>query len=106
MGDGGISNQDQTLRLVAEHAKENRFFSFGIGSGCSTALVNGLADSGKGIASFIADQGSESFTWDKQENLSSICIKPVMASASQHISGLKSPRKPRSPRRKNRFQCW
>jgi len=82
--DGGISNQDATLKLVADNSKENRIFSFGIGSGCSTSLVNGLADQGMGTASFIADKGG--FSWDKEKNLSEICIKSVMASASQHIS--------------------
>lgn len=98
--DGGISNQNQTLELVGKHSGENRVFSFGIGSGCSTALVNGLADIGKGTASFVADK-SYGFIWEKEQNLSEICIKSVMASASQHISkieikpeeGLKAPRK-------------
>jgi len=98
--DGGISNQNLTLELVGKHSGENRIFSFGIGSGCSTALVNELADVGKGTASFVADKSS-GFVWEKEQNLSEICIKSVMASASQHISkieikpeeGLKAPRK-------------
>lgn len=82
--DGGIHNQAATLKLVADNSAENRIFSFGIGSGCSTALVNGLAEQGKGTASFIADKSG--FSWDKEQSLSEICIKSVMASASQHIS--------------------
>merc|ERR1711976_492395 len=81
--DGGIKNQDETLKLVADNSNENRVFSFGIGSGCSTALVNGLAEQGKGSASFIK---KSAISWDREENLSEICIKSIMASASQHVS--------------------
>jgi len=95
--DGGITNQDETLQLVRDHAKENRLFSFGIGSGCSTALVNGLADAGMGSASFVTDASAGAFQWEKQENLSSICVKSLMASASQHISAIKISPQPRVP---------
>merc|ERR1712013_245157 len=94
--DGGIDNQEATLKLVSKHAKHNRFFSFGIGSGCSTGLVNGLADAGMGSASFITDAGR--FEWEKQENLSSICIKSLMASASQHISKIQISPLPKAPK--------
>merc|ERR1712013_9072 len=95
--DGDIENQKETLGLVKKHAKENRCFSFGIGSGCSTALVNGLADAGMGSASFITDKSS-SFEWEKEGNLSSICVKSLMASASQHIAALKIIPEPKAPK--------
>ena len=82
--DGGIWNQDATLDLVKKNADKNRVFSFGIGSGVSTSLVNGLASQGKGVAAFITD----SHSLKKSENLSEICVKSIMASASVNISGL------------------
>lgn len=94
--DGEISNQDETLQLVKKHVDTNRVFSFGIGSGCSTALVNGLADAGMGAASFISDKSS--FEWEKQENMSAVCIKSLMASASQHISKIQITPDPSAPR--------
>ena len=93
--DGGISKQDETLKLVKQYAKKNRFFSFGIGSGCSSALVNGLADAGIGAASFITDK--RLFEWEKPEGLSSICVKSLMASASQHIVSVKITPPPVAP---------
>ncbi|KAL6058963.1 von Willebrand factor A domain-containing protein 5A [Balamuthia mandrillaris] len=51
--DGEVGNTDQVLAYVAANAKSTRVFSFGIGSGASPHLVNGLARAGNGQAEFI-----------------------------------------------------
>ncbi|WP_411027273.1 hypothetical protein, partial [Salmonella sp. s54925] len=51
--DGSVSNTESVIKLVARNSHNGRCFSFGIGSGASTILVNGIAKAGKGAAEFI-----------------------------------------------------
>ncbi|XP_053729808.1 von Willebrand factor A domain-containing protein 5A-like isoform X4 [Synchiropus splendidus] len=51
--DGGVSNTKAVIDLVKSNAGSHRCFSFGIGEGASTALINGLAKEGGGHAQFI-----------------------------------------------------
>ena len=53
--DGQVSNEAAVHQLARDHAEQNRIFTFGIGSGASTHLVNGLAKATGGAAEFIAD---------------------------------------------------
>ncbi|XP_077579482.1 von Willebrand factor A domain-containing protein 5A-like isoform X2 [Stigmatopora nigra] len=52
--DGEVGNTKEVIKLVKKHSNSHRCFSFGIGDGASTALINGLAREGGGHAQFIA----------------------------------------------------
>ncbi|XP_031432648.1 von Willebrand factor A domain-containing protein 5A-like isoform X2 [Clupea harengus] len=51
--DGEVGNTKQVVDLVKLNVNSHRCFSFGIGQGASTALINGLAQEGSGHAQFI-----------------------------------------------------
>ncbi|XP_026196007.1 von Willebrand factor A domain-containing protein 5A-like isoform X1 [Anabas testudineus] len=52
--DGEVGNTKEILQLVMRNSSSHRCFSFGIGEGASTALINGLAKNGGGHAQFIS----------------------------------------------------
>ncbi|KAM9811854.1 von Willebrand factor A domain-containing protein 5A-like [Syngnathus typhle] len=52
--DGEVGNTKDVTSLVKKNSSSHRCFSFGIGEGASTALINGLAKEGGGHAQFIA----------------------------------------------------
>ena len=54
--DGGVSNIDEVVGAVATNASNTRVFTFGIGLGVSTALVNKVAKAGRGKAVFISSK--------------------------------------------------
>ncbi|XP_061536809.1 von Willebrand factor A domain-containing protein 5A-like isoform X2 [Phycodurus eques] len=51
--DGEVGNTKEVTSLVKKNSNSHRCFSFGIGQGASTALINGLAKEGRGHAQFI-----------------------------------------------------
>eukprot|EP00731_Ephydatia_muelleri_P029214 Em0020g858a len=51
--DGSVSNTEACIQEVKRNVERARCFTFGIGSGVSTHLVNGLAQAGNGTAEFI-----------------------------------------------------
>ncbi|XP_071351854.1 von Willebrand factor A domain-containing protein 5A-like isoform X2 [Trachinotus anak] len=51
--DGEVSNTKEVINLVKKNSGSHRCFSFGIGEGASSALINGLAKEGGGHAQFI-----------------------------------------------------
>ncbi|XP_023206783.1 von Willebrand factor A domain-containing protein 5A-like [Xiphophorus maculatus] len=51
--DGEVGNTKEVTDLVKKNADSHRCFSFGIGEGASTALINGMAKEGGGQAQFI-----------------------------------------------------
>ncbi|XP_030248739.1 von Willebrand factor A domain-containing protein 5A-like isoform X2 [Sparus aurata] len=51
--DGEVGNTKEIINLVKKNSGSHRCFSFGIGEGASSALINGLAKEGGGHAQFI-----------------------------------------------------
>uniref|UniRef100_A0A4W6CS31 von Willebrand factor A domain-containing protein 5A-like n=1 Tax=Lates calcarifer TaxID=8187 RepID=A0A4W6CS31_LATCA len=51
--DGEVCNTKEVINLVKKNSGSHRCFSFGIGEGSSSALINGLAKEGGGHAQFI-----------------------------------------------------
>ncbi|KAG7223108.1 hypothetical protein INR49_015867 [Caranx melampygus] len=51
--DGEVSNTKEVIHLVKKNSGSHRCFSFGIGEGASSALINGIAEEGGGHAQFI-----------------------------------------------------
>ncbi|KAG7483968.1 hypothetical protein MATL_G00043990 [Megalops atlanticus] len=51
--DGEVGNTKSVIDLVKRHALSHRCFTFGIGEGASSALVNGMAKHGSGHPQFI-----------------------------------------------------
>ncbi|XP_061734663.1 von Willebrand factor A domain-containing protein 5A-like [Nerophis ophidion] len=51
--DGEVGNTKKVTSLVKKNSNSHRCFSFGIGEGASTSLINGLAKEGGGHAQFI-----------------------------------------------------
>ncbi|XP_053279114.1 von Willebrand factor A domain-containing protein 5A isoform X3 [Pleuronectes platessa] len=51
--DGEVFNTKEVIDLVKKNSGSHRCFSFGIGEGASSALINGLAKEGGGHAQFI-----------------------------------------------------
>uniref|UniRef100_A0A8C9Y8D4 VIT domain-containing protein n=1 Tax=Sander lucioperca TaxID=283035 RepID=A0A8C9Y8D4_SANLU len=50
--DGEVGNTKEVINLVKKNSGSHRCFSFGIGEGASSALINGLAKEGGGHAQF------------------------------------------------------
>eukprot|EP00731_Ephydatia_muelleri_P002780 Em0001g2780a len=53
--DGSVSNTQQCVECVRKYAHMARCFTFGIGSGASTDLVEGLAKAGGGTSEFVKE---------------------------------------------------
>ncbi|KAJ8311075.1 hypothetical protein KUTeg_011375 [Tegillarca granosa] len=53
--DGEVSNTDVVIALVKRNAHTTRVFSFGIGSGASTSLVEGVARVSGGRATYVRE---------------------------------------------------
>ncbi|CAI5693962.1 unnamed protein product [Oreochromis niloticus] len=51
--DGEVGNTKEVVDLVKKNSDSHRCFSFGIGEGASSALINGMAKEGGGHAQFI-----------------------------------------------------
>ncbi|XP_036070661.1 von Willebrand factor A domain-containing protein 5A isoform X3 [Oryzias melastigma] len=100
--DGEVGNTKEVLDLVKRNAASHRCFSFGIGEGASSALINGLAQEGRGHAQFIT--GSDrmqakvmqslkfalqpvvkdiSVTWDLPKGVSATVLSPPITTIFQ-----------------------
>eukprot|EP00443_Scrippsiella_acuminata_P050316 CAMPEP_0115467816 /NCGR_PEP_ID=MMETSP0271-20121206/50630_1 /TAXON_ID=71861 /ORGANISM="Scrippsiella trochoidea, Strain CCMP3099" /LENGTH=899 /DNA_ID=CAMNT_0002894837 /DNA_START=12 /DNA_END=2711 /DNA_ORIENTATION=+ len=72
--DGQVSNQQAIIDLVRAH--RCRVFSIGIGSGVSTALVNGVARASRASAAFVQDR----------EGLEAVCIDMLRKASSRSVA--------------------
>ncbi|XP_040901630.1 von Willebrand factor A domain-containing protein 5A-like isoform X11 [Toxotes jaculatrix] len=100
--DGEVFNTKEVLNLVKENSGSHRCFSFGIGEGASSALINGMAKEGGGHAQFItgADRMQPkvmqslrfalqpavvdiSVTWDLPKEVSVTVLSPPITSLFQ-----------------------
>nr|XP_046246259.1 von Willebrand factor A domain-containing protein 5A-like isoform X2 [Scatophagus argus] len=100
--DGEVGNTKEVISLVKKNSGSHRCFSFGIGEGASSALINGLAKEGGGHAQFItgADRMQPkvmqslrfalqpavvdvSVTWDLPKNVSVTVLSPPITALFQ-----------------------
>ncbi|KAK7906763.1 hypothetical protein WMY93_015375 [Mugilogobius chulae] len=100
--DGAVRNTKQVINLVKSNADSHRCFSFGIGEGASSALINGLAKQGRGHAQFITGNdkmqpkviqslrfamqpavGDISVKWDLPKGVSASVLSPPLTSIFQ-----------------------
>uniref|UniRef100_A0A672HYG6 von Willebrand factor A domain containing 5A n=1 Tax=Salarias fasciatus TaxID=181472 RepID=A0A672HYG6_SALFA len=100
--DGEVGNTKEVIDLVKKNSGSHRCFSFGIGEGASSALINGLAKEGGGHAQFIT--GSDrmqpkvmqslrfalqpavvdiSITWDLPKDVSVTVLSPPITKLFQ-----------------------
>lgn len=54
--DGAVSNTQAVVDLVKKNVKFSRVHTIGIGDGASRALIEGCAESGKGLHVYIEDR--------------------------------------------------
>ncbi|XP_061574904.1 von Willebrand factor A domain-containing protein 5A-like isoform X1 [Cololabis saira] len=100
--DGEVCNTKEVINLVKKNAGSHRCFSFGIGEGASSALINGLAKEGGGHADFITGNDrmqpkvmqalrfalqpaveSISVTWDLPKEVSATVLSPPITTIFQ-----------------------
>nr|XP_046246279.1 von Willebrand factor A domain-containing protein 5A-like [Scatophagus argus] len=100
--DGEVGNTKEVISLVKKNSGSHRCFSFGIGEGASSALINGLAKEGGGHAQFITgadrmqpkvmqslrfalqpDVVDVSVTWDLPKNVSVTVLSPPITALFQ-----------------------
>ncbi|XP_061916047.1 von Willebrand factor A domain-containing protein 5A-like isoform X1 [Entelurus aequoreus] len=100
--DGEVGNTKEVTSLVKKNSTSHRCFSFGIGEGASTALINGMAKEGGGHAQFItgADRMQPkvmqtlqfalqpavediSVTWDLPQGVTAIVLSPPLTAIFQ-----------------------
>ena len=74
--DGEVSNTQEVIDLVKEHKDKNRIFSFGIGEGVSSELVDGVTQFGG--ASRILKSGEE------QDELNKHVLRALKPSQSSY----------------------
>uniref|UniRef100_A0A3Q2NNB1 von Willebrand factor A domain-containing protein 5A n=1 Tax=Fundulus heteroclitus TaxID=8078 RepID=A0A3Q2NNB1_FUNHE len=100
--DGEVGNTKEVTDLVKMNAATHRCFSFGIGEGASSALINGMAKEGGGHAQFITGTdrmqpkvmqslrfalqpavGDISVSWDLPKGVSSTILSPPITAMFQ-----------------------
>lgn len=74
--DGGVSNTEGVINMVALNNKYSRVHTIGIGNGCSEELILGCAKKGKGCHVFISDSEDPS---EKIIQLLTDSLSPVIS---------------------------
>ena len=75
--DGGVSNTQGVIQMVANNNKYSRVHTIGIGNGASEDLILGCAKKGKGYHVFITDNENPA---DKIIQLLTDSLSPVISS--------------------------
>uniref|UniRef100_A0A3Q1JKJ7 VIT domain-containing protein n=1 Tax=Anabas testudineus TaxID=64144 RepID=A0A3Q1JKJ7_ANATE len=105
--DGEVGNTKEVIDLVKKNSGSHRCFSFGIGEGASTALINDLAKEGGGHAQFITGGDrmqpkvmqslrfalqpvvqDVSVTWDLPKGVSATVLSPPITALFQGLRSL------------------
>ncbi|XP_019222988.1 von Willebrand factor A domain-containing protein 5A isoform X2 [Oreochromis niloticus] len=105
--DGEVGNTKEVIDLVKKNSGSHRCFSFGIGEGASSALINGMAKEGGGHAQFITGTDRMqpkvmqslrfalqpavvdiSVTWDLPKEVSVTVLSPPITTLFQGQSSL------------------
>ncbi|XP_038129090.1 von Willebrand factor A domain-containing protein 5A-like [Cyprinodon tularosa] len=100
--DGEVGNTKEVIDLVKKNSGSHRCFSFGIGEGASSALINGMAKEGGGHAQFITGTdrmqpkvmqslkfalqpavGDISVSWDLPKGVSATILSPPITTIFQ-----------------------
>ena len=53
--DGGVGRREAVIEQAAMHSEQTRVFSFGLGSGADSKLIEGVAKAGRGTSTFVQD---------------------------------------------------
>lgn len=85
--DGGVSDRQAVLQLVASKVKHSRSFSLGIGSGADRALVQGIAENAGGTAEFVAvgDMIESTILNQLKTSLKPALLKPIRDEAASRL---------------------
>jgi hypothetical protein len=77
--DGSISNTERLFEYIEDNCSTTRIHSFGIGSGASRYLVEGIANKGKGTATMVQDE---------DQNLNEKVIRALSLSSRSRLANI------------------
>lgn len=89
--DGEVDNTDLCIKTVKKEARNTRVFTFGIGSGASIELIEGLSKAGNGYSEIIQDNNDMEQKLMKQLNRAAkIGITDIQINWQQ-LKGIQAP---------------
>jgi hypothetical protein len=77
--DGSISNTERLFQYIEDNCSSTRIHSFGIGSGASRYLVEGIANKGNGIATMVQEE---------DQNLNEKVIRALSLSSRSRLTDI------------------
>ena len=92
--DGQVTNTDEVIQLVRRHSETARVFAFGIGSGPSRHLIQGMSRAGGGAAEFI---GPKERIEEKVVRMLARALAPALRSVRIDWGGLDAQHAPHYP---------